>query len=303
MADGQVILLNIESVETKIIKGTDEEGNPTQTAKMTVKDVSGKKYSYFVDEADGNFGQGLCAGNRVYAWTWDKESTFKGKRVVYHNIGKPRDDVPPVPPLDTKGIPISPPLIMPSITQAFPSPFITDKMPEPPIPFYAEQPPEQTQTKGNGDEHKPYTSDKDTKIRWMNAMNNAVQIVAGLDLKKLGEPQIKNYIIEYANFFNTLEAGMSMDTLPISKSQTIKLHEIAKSYGLNREDKHAILKAITGRTIGKTTDLTFNEAVECILQFDNIMKKGDVFNKPTTPVPVKETPSVFDEEYDGTLPF
>ena len=291
MSDGAVILLTIESVETKIIKGTDEEGNPTQTAKMTIKDVSGKKYSYFVDEADGNFGQSLSAGNRVYAWTWDKESTFRGKRVVYHNISKPREDMPPVPAINAQGIPVSPPP--------------ASKLPEPPAGFFTDVPPEvQEATKGNGDKHVPYTSDKDTKIRWMNAMNNAVQIVAGLDLKKLGEPQIKNYIIEYANFFNTLEAGMTIDTLPISKSQIIKLHEIAESFGLNREDYHTVLKAITRRNIAKTTDLTYNNAVNCILQFDAVMKKGDTFNKPTAQAPVApQQDENNDDGYNSELPF
>ncbi len=265
MPDGTVILLTITRHETKVA----DDGQ----VRMSVWTPDKKKYTHFVNADDGDWSKQLTNdGKQVYVYLQEKEGTWNGKPITFRNIYKPNDPVPPVPVLNAQGIPVSPPP--------------ASKLPEPPAGFFTNVPPEQAQP-----EHVPYISDKDTKIRWMNAMNNAVQIVAGLDLKKLGEPQIKNYIIEYANFFNTLESGMTIETLPISKSQTIKLHEIAKSFGLNHEDYHAVLKAITGRTIAKTTDLVYNEAVECILQFDTIMKKGDIFNKPTPP-PAILLPSV-----------
>jgi len=285
MAEGQIILLTIDSVVTKIITGRDDDGNEKKTAKMTVTDVSGKKYSYFVDEADGSWGQGLSDGNRVYVYTWDKESTFRGKKVTYHNISKPHDDMPPPPPVDSKGIPVPIPL-----------PDKADAIPEPPAGFFENIP-----DGGNGDKHVPYTSDKDTKIRWMNAMNNAVQIVAALDCKKLGEPQIKNYIIDYANFFNSLEAGMTMDTLTISKAQVIKLHEIMIAWGLGKQEYHLVLEKIIEKQVTKTTDLSYQEAKQCIELFDATLKSMNVetLDNQTD----SERAAAKEEQYDDSLPF
>jgi len=260
MSDEAIILLNIESVETKIINGTDDNGNPTKTAKMSIKDVSGKKYSYFVSEADGNFGQSLQAGNRVYVYFIEKKGEWRGKPITYRNIYKPRDPVPPVPAVNEKGIPVSPPPVLP------------DKTPEPPPGFYEETAPISTRIN--------VPTDKDTKIRWMNAMNNAVQIVAGLDLKKLGQPEIQNYIIDYAHFFNTLEADMTEFTYPIGKAQIIRLHNLMTDNGISKLFYHKILSKILGKTIAKTTDLSYREATKCIEKFDETLKSENASVAP-----------------------
>lgn len=284
LSDGQIMLLIIESVETKVITGKDQNGNPIKTTKMTVKTSDGKKYSYFVNSEDGDWGQGLKAGRQIWVYAWDKQSIYKGRAVTYHNIGKPSGDVPFVPPINSKGISIPIPINPPTLPNT---------TPEPPAWLDDNKPPESAQ-----ETHIPYKTDKDKEIRLQLSMKCASWIVAGMDLKKLGEPEIKNLLIIYIDFFNEFQPGMTYDTLPISKSQIITLHNRLIYHGISKLFYHQILEKIIGKKVIKTTDLTYIQASECLKRFDEVLNE---LNQAETPEPPKQAP-LEDDPYP-TLPF
>ncbi len=296
MSDGQTILLTIESIETKMIDGKDEQGNPVKTAKMTVKASDGKKYGYFVNAEDGNFGQSLQAGKQVWVYAWDKTGTFKGKPITYHNIGKPRDETPPVPPVDSRGIPIPIPIN--------PAP-LPDTTPDPPKGYF-----DQAENYQPKEPPVPY-QDKDSRIRWMNSITNATHVVAELiDVKKHGEPEIKNLLINYANFFNELEVGITLETLLFSKAQLIELHNRLTYHGISKLFYHEILEKILGKKVIKTTDLTYQNAALCLGKFDETLEKLNTTVPPAAVSQEPEPPGAgfgvkenSDEDYQDNIPF
>ncbi len=247
-------IMQIPIVKHETLIGDDKK------IRVCVWDDQKRKYTHFVnEEKDGDWSEHLKQdGKMVTVFMIEKPNPINDK-FPYRNIYKPKEEA--------KATADSSPLKEPD--------------------YLKEKPPEI--------EHIPANKwdEKDIKIRWMNALNNAVQIVLGLDLKKLGQPEIFNYILTYANFFNTVEAGMIYETIPIFKSQVIRLHEIVEHYRLDKQTYHEVLGKILDKTVAKTTDLTYQDAVKCIQEFDETMGKIEV-----PEVPEQET--IYDQE---PLPF
>lgn len=247
MSDGVVMLLNIKEHKTIL--------SDNGQARIEVKDVHNKKFTHFINEEDGTWSKQLTDdGKQVYVYMMEKPNP-KYPKFPYRNIYKPRDDAPLVPTTDSKGIPVSP------------APVLPDAAPEPPPGFFDQaQPPVE--------EPKKYRTDKDIEIRWQLSEKCSAWIVAAIIQRSkelMKEQEIKNYALEYANYFNSIEPGMTIDTLPISKAQVIELHNRLTYHGIAKPYYHAVLSKILGKQVIKTTDLTYTEASQCLREFDETL--------------------------------
>jgi len=270
--NGQLLFITIQKHETKV--------SDNGKYRIIVTDTNNRKYTHFVNEDDGNWAKCLTNdGSKVYVYVTEKPNPRNAK-YPFKNIYKPNDPIT-------------------TTAQNEPASDIPDWLKNNPVPpegFFEESPPEQAQK-----EHVPYISDKDIKIRWMNSITNATHVVAELiDIKKHGEPEIKNLLINYANFFNDLESGMTMETIPVSKSQVIELHNRLIQHGISKFYYHNILEKILGKKVIKTTDLTYQQAAECLKSFDD---KLNELNQEEPSETKTEQQVNFESNDDDMLPF
>lgn len=170
----------------------------------------------------------------------------------------------------------------------------------------AHQPPASPQLPYEPPQPATKLNDTDKKIRWMNSLTNATNLLMKQETKGLTKGTIFALMLEYANAYYTAEPGEEPiapyepgSTEKTTTAQIAALHKIGKdNYDLGHEGVRVVCGALVQRTLESLKELTEREASSCINTMQNDPESVSHLVDAKLTGETKEA-----DKKDGKLPF
>jgi|6_EtaG_2_1085325.scaffolds.fasta_scaffold03423_4 hypothetical protein len=137
----------------------------------------------------------------------------------------------------------------------------------------------------------PDSYSKDEKIRWMNSINNACNLIRTLTVIH----EVKHNVLALANWLYTTVPGQQYNEVALTTAQNKKLHSLQKDCKASDDQYHDVLTAITGNVVYSTLDLTKQQASHCIKLF------AGTFNKESGEPPQTDTGGIPEDKVHNVM--